>query len=257
MTQNLGDHAIHQLLDVMRRLRDPETGCPWDLKQDHKSLRPYLLEEAYESLEALDSGDDAEITEELGDLLLQIVFHAQMASERGAFDFHKIAQGISEKLVVRHPHIFSDVKVADADEVARNWEAIKQSRKKRDSVLDGVPVALPSLTRATRIQDKAASVGFDWKQAEDVGEKIVEEAQEFAEALLQDPEAAKNEFGDVLFSLVNWARKMGLDAESCLREATQRFEGRFQSMERQHLGDLKELDTEELEALWENAKAEV
>lgn len=256
MNRPAADHAIHKLLDVMARLRHPEEGCPWDLEQDHLSLRPYLLEEAYEVLEALDAQDDRATTEELGDLLLQIVFHAQMASERGAFDFHQVADGIAEKLIVRHPHIFSDVEVADADEVYRNWEAIKKKNKKRESLLDGVPAALPALTRATRIQDKASSVGFDWKRAEDVGEKIAEEAREFAEVVGTSPERAREEFGDVLFSLVNWARKLDLDAEACLREATTRFEGRFRGMEKASGGKLAELDAEGLEALWEEAKAE-
>lgn len=246
--------AARRILGVMARLRDPEDGCPWDLEQDHKSLRPYLLEEAYEVLEALDAEDDEAACEELGDLLLQVVFHCQMASERQAYDFAAVANGIADKLEERHPHIFGDVEVADADEVARNWEAIKARKKKRDSVLDGVPAALPALTRASRIQEKAASVGFDWAKAEDVAAKIREEAEEFAAVAADQPDHAQAELGDVLFSLVNWARKSGMDPEAALREATARFEGRFRHMERSADGPLLGRELAELDQLWEDAK---
>jgi MazG family protein len=246
---------LTRLLGVMARLRHPESGCPWDLEQDHKTLRPYLLEEAYEVLEAIDAGDDTAFVEELGDLLLQIVFHARMAEERDAFRFDQVAEGIAAKLEERHPHIFGDVEVADADEVARNWEAIKAKKKKRDSVLDGVPAALPALTRAGRIQEKAASVGFDWEHPEDVAAKIAEEAQEFAAVAGKDQEAAGRELGDLLFSVVNWARKAGLEPESHLREATLRFEGRFRRMERDAPEGLRGKPLEELDALWEKAKS--
>lgn len=247
--------GIHRLLEVMARLRHPQTGCPWDIEQDHRTLRPYLLEEAYEVLEAIDAGDDTHLCEELGDLLLQVVFHAQMARDRGAFDFDRVAQGIAEKLEERHPHIFGDVKVSGAAEVVANWEEIKRKKKRRASVLDGVPVALPALVRASRIQEKASSVGFDWDRAEDVAAKIHEEAQEFAAVAGRDREAAGRELGDLLFSLVNWARKAGYDPEAALRETTTRFEGRFRHMETSTDTPLRELDAPALERLWEDAKA--
>ncbi len=252
-----GRQAAERILSVMARLRDPEKGCPWDLEQDHRTLRPYLLEEAYEVLEALDAEDDTALCEELGDLLLQVVFHAQMAADRGAFGFAEVADGIAAKLEERHPHIFGDVQVSGSAEVVKNWEAIKAAKKARDSVLDGVPAALPALTRAARVQDKAASVGFDWDNASDVGAKIVEEAGEFASALESSPERAASEFGDLLFALVNWARKMKLDPESELRQATTRFGSRFRRMEAVAKGQerpLRERSQAELEALWAEAK---
>lgn len=256
---------LDRLLAVMARLRDPQDGCPWDLEQDHKTLRPYLLEEAHEVLEAIDAEDDREFEEELGDLLLQIVFHARMAEEREAFAFDDVARGIADKLEERHPHIFADVEVQDAAEVARNWEAIKAKKKKRKSVLDGVPKALPSLARAARIQDKASSVGFDWENSRAVLAKVLEEVVELETALHGKEDAPKEaaseekarvqeEFGDLLFTLVNWSRLAGLEPESALREATLKFEGRFRHMEAASGVPLRELDSDSLEILWKQAK---
>lgn len=246
--------ATRRLLEVMAQLRHPERGCPWDLEQDHRSIRPYLLEETYEVLEAIDTGDDEAFVEELGDLLLQVVFHAQMARDRGAFGFEEVAEGIASKLEERHPHIFGEVEVEDSREVLRNWEEIKVRKKKRESKLDGVPGALCALTRAARIQEKAGSVGFDWDRAEEVSEKIVEEASEFGRAVGEGQVRAEAEFGDLLFSLVNWARKSKLDPEAALRGATARFETRFRSMEKRSELPLKGLSMQELDALWEQAK---
>lgn len=250
-----GAAAAAELLTVMARLRRKGDGCPWDLEQDHRTLRPYLLEEAYEVLEAIDAGDDTALCEELGDLFLQVVFHARMAEERGAFAFADLARGIARKLERRHPHIFADVKVSSSAQVMQNWESIKKKEKARDSVLDGVPAALPALSRASRIQEKAAAVGFDWKHAAEVAPKIAEEAREFAEAAAGEPARAADELGDLFFSLVNWARKMKLDPEAALREATARFERRFRAMERSAGRPLKEHDQAGLEELWESAKA--
>jgi len=250
--------GIEKLLDVMRNLRDPEHGCPWDLKQDPKSLRPYVIEEAFEVVEAIDEGKPNKIKEELGDLLLQIVFQAQIANEVGDFTFDDVADAIAEKMISRHPHVFGDETVADADEVSANWELIKAKEKRYKGALAGVPKALPALLRALRTGEKAAAVGFDWQNTKGPTEKVEEEWQELLEAIeSSDRDAIEHELGDLLFAITSVARHVGIDAESALQSTVTRFKNRFEFMEKR----LKEMDQvmnertlEELNVLWNEAK---
>jgi tetrapyrrole methylase family protein / MazG family protein len=255
---------------VMARLRAPD-GCPWDREQTHASLRKYLLEETYEALEALDAGDTAALEEELGDLLLQIVFHAQIADEAGDFDLGDVVAGIVAKLIRRHPHVFGGEEAKDAEAVLRNWEALKRKERAERaagasqdgegaperSMLDGVPRAMPALAYAQAVQDRAARVGFDWPDVAGVVDKVAEEARELAEA---PPEGRQAELGDLLFSVVNLARRLGIDAEEALRGANGKFLARFASMEgaaRRAGKTLEEYDPAGLDALWEEAKSRV
>lgn len=257
---------LSHLRYVVDRLRDPEGGCPWDLKQTPQTLRKYVLEEAYEVVHALDEGDPDEISEELGDLLLQVYLQARVAQDMGDFDLDDVARGIAQKLIYRHPHVFGDTQVADADEVKRNWEELKAQEKaakshssETQSVLDKMTLALPSLTLAEKISRKVAHVGFDWPERQGVIAKIDEEYQELLEACdSEDLDAIFHELGDVFFTLVNLARWYKLDPEDALRQTNARFTRRFQAMERQLDGrSLKDLDLKEWDQLWNAAKAEV
>lgn len=242
----------------MRKLRDPNGGCPWDLEQDHKSLRPYVIEEAFEVVDAIDEGESTKLKEELGDLLLQIVFQSQISDELNDFNFDDVADGIAEKMISRHPHVFGDATVADADEVAANWELIKAKEKRYKGALAGVPKALPGLLRALRTGEKAAAVGFDWENPGGPSEKVEEEWQELQEAMASgDKQAIEHELGDLLFSITSVARHLGVDAESALQSTVSRFKRRFEFMEKR----LKEMDQmmnertlEELDVLWNEAK---
>ncbi|MGE0706957.1 MAG: nucleoside triphosphate pyrophosphohydrolase [Planctomycetota bacterium] len=257
--------GLRRLLWVMDRLRAPD-GCPWDLKQTHASLRGYLLEETYELLDALDQEDPAALLEELGDVLFQVVFHARIAQDEGRGSLGEVAQGIADKLLRRHPHVFDpDHPETDALGVQRAWQEHKR-REGRRSVLDGLPGALPALLRAQRLQEKAAAVGFDWPDAQGPRQKLHEELGELERELEAAGQGAPgqggaggprvaSELGDLLFSAVNLARHLGLDAEACLREAAARFEGRFRRVEAGG-GDLRALSLEELDRRWEAAKAE-
>lgn len=250
------------LLEVMARLRAPD-GCPWDREQTHASLARFLLEETYEALDALDSGDVFALEEELGDLLLQIVFHAQIGREQGTFEFGDVVAAITSKMIRRHPHVFGDVTATTTDEVLANWEATKQQERQakaskqsgRASMLDGVPKALPALAQSQAVQERAARVGFDWPTVQGVLDKLVEEARELAEAR---PEGLADELGDVLFVTVNLARHLGVDAEEALRGATAKFRRRFGYVE-QTVSDRKlnwgALDMPFLDTLWAEAKA--
>ena len=246
--------GLRRLVGVMDRLRGPE-GCPWDRAQDHRSLRTYLLEETYELLEALDEGELGPIREELGDVLFQVVFHARLAEDRGEYDVGQVAGGIADKLIRRHPHVFADPgSVEDPAEVQRRWEELKR-QEGRSSRLDGVPRALPSLARAQKVQDKAARVGFDWPDTTGPVEKLAEELEEVREAVSAGrAEEVAQELGDVVFTIVNVGRHLGVDVESALRETTAKFEARFRWMEREAGRDLGELNLEQLEALWQRAK---
>jgi len=245
----------------MAHLRSPE-GCPWDRDQDHLTLRPYLLEEAYEVLEALDAGDVDALREELGDLLLQVVFHTQVAIDQGEFRMPEVIGYINRKLIHRHPHVWGDVSVNDSSDVARNWEAIKQQERRdngkaRQSLLDGVSRALPALAQAYNYQERAARVGFDWEQIEPVIDKIREEIDEIRAA--PDPEQRAGEIGDLLFALVNWIRWMGVEPETALREANRRFYRRFHYIEQaaERTGRaLSQMSLAEMDALWDEAKAQ-
>ena len=243
------------LVDIIARLRAPD-GCPWDRKQTHASLREHLLAECYEVLAALDDGDSEKLCEELGDLLLQIVLQAQIASEAGEFELGEVIRSINTKLVHRHPHIFGEIRVKDAEEVSLNWEIIKQGERETSaSMLDGVPGQMPALGYSLEIQKRVARVGFDWEDVDGVIDKLVEEVSELKQADSQEQKAG--EFGDLLFTLVNIARRLGVDSEAALRGANKRFYQRFSCMEelcRQRGLNLGELSFDEQNALWEEAK---
>ncbi len=255
-----GMTPFEALVDIMAKLRST-TGCPWDREQTHQSLRPYLIEEAYEVLDALDNCDDEDIREELGDLLLQVVFHAQIACEEKRFDIHDVARAINEKLVRRHPHVFGDTRARTADDVLVNWERIKRDEKGDTgprSVLDGLPAGMPSLLRAYRIQQKVARVNFDWDDAKAVLEKVSEEVAEVRGALESgDRTRIEEEMGDLLFSLVNLSRHLNVPPEDALRRSNDKFCRRFRYIEAalERRGEPLERATfEELDTLWEEAK---
>lgn len=252
--------TIHDLRQILATLRAPG-GCPWDREQTHRSLLPYLVEETYEVLEAIEAEDDAEMCAELGDLLLQVIFHSQMASERGAFDFDDVTDGISRKLIRRHPHVFRPDEVSGVDtseKVIANWEKLKaKERGGTSSALQGIPKALPALVFAQRMQEKASSVGFDWPEARGAFDKVREEVRELAE-VLDDPQVRGAELGDLLFSVVNLARHFKLSAEDCLRASIHKFRGRFEAVEalaREQGKNLSEMEVPALDALWNEVKA--
>ena len=254
------DKPIARLRWIMETLRTPKGGCLWDLKQTHHTLRPYLMEEACEVLDAIEDEDDEELCKELGDLLLQIVFHSQIASERGSFTLDDAARRISEKLLLRHPHVFGDKKVSSADEVLQNWESIKLQKEQKKHILEGVPRSLPALLVAYRIQEKVSSVGFDWKSPKEVVPKIHEEVDEFIKAYEEeDFKKCEEEFGDLLFSLVNLARLAGFNAEFGLKTTNDKFRKRFTRMEELIIADGKRVDSlglAELDGYWDKVKAE-
>ena len=246
------------LVDVIARLRGPD-GCPWDRKQTHASLRECLLEECYEVLEALDEADSQRLSVELGDLLMQVVLHAQIASEAGEFKLGDVISSINTKLIQRHPHVFGSLKVQDADEVLANWEALKKKERQKDaSMLDGVPKDMPALAYSQGIQDRVARVGFDWKEDDGVIDKLAEEVKEFSQA--ERKEQKEQEFGDLLFTLANIARRQGIDLEAALRQANRRFYQRFAYMEelcRKRGLNFAELSFDEQNTLWEEAKKKI
>lgn len=255
------ESAISALLAIMARLRDPDGGCPWDLKQTFDTIVPYTVEEAFEVAEAVARRDYPELCEELGDLLLQVVFHSQMARERGLFDFNDVVRVLNEKMVRRHPHVFSDDNAADDAAVKANWERIKRDERagkgrQRHSALDGVPEGLPALDRAAKLQKKAAAVAFDWRHRDAVAHQVEAEWEELSVAMGDnDAEAVEDELGDVLFTLVNLSRHWNINAAQALRRASDKFERRFREMERISSRDLAELDDQALEILWQRAKA--
>lgn len=226
-------HQTQRLLSIMARLRDPNGGCPWDIAQDLKSIAPYTIEEAYEVADAIDRGDMAALKEELGDLLLQSVYHAQMATEAGLFTFEDVVKAVADKMVARHPHVFGDGAAKTPGDVNVIWEQQKDAEKPRgDSALGGVTLGLPALLRAVKLQKKAAKVGYVWPNAEAAFDKVTEEIAEFKEAMAEnDPAHAAEEWGDLLFCLVNYARMNGIDSEESLRAANAKFERRFKGME--------------------------
>jgi nucleoside triphosphate diphosphatase len=260
---------IGRLLEIMAALRTPKTGCPWDLEQNFATIAPYTLEEAYEVADAIARGDLGDLKEELGDLLLQVVFHARMAEEQGAFDFGDVVKAITEKLIRRHPHVFGDEHSQTPEAVKGLWERIKAEEKagrKKDAqakgALAGVPVGLPALTRALKLQEKASRVGFDWNDPRAVLRKIREEANEIEEALsgnAADGAEAAAEVGDLLFAAVNLARHLGADPEALLRGTNQKFERRFAAIEAALASKgvaPKDATLIEMDALWDEAKAE-
>jgi len=247
-------HMLLDLVAVMARLRGPG-GCPWDAEQTHRTLAKHLLDETYELLEAIDTGTDQDIAEELGDLLLQVVFHAQMGADAQTFDVDDVASALIEKLVRRHPHVFGNVEVSGAREVVKNWDVIKQHEKEGASAVEGVTETLPALAYAQKLQRRAGSAGFDWSGVDGALAKVREEAEELVRAREQERE---DELGDLLFAIVALGRHLNLDAEAALRRSARRFRDRFQAVEQAardrgvSLGDLKE---DELEQLWEEAKS--
>src|SRR5713226_6618264 len=253
--------GIGAIFEVVARLRAPG-GCPWDRGQTHESLRPYLLEETYELLEAIDSGDDAKIKEELGDLLLQVAMHAEIAAEQRRFDAAQVSEAVAAKMVARHPHVFGDVSVADADEVLRNWEHAKGEEARAgghtdESVVDRVPSTLPALAWALGLQKRAARVGFDFESSTQTAENVAEEARELAES--RAPRRAFEEMGDLLFAVVSLARRMKINPEDALRVAGQRFRRRFAETEaslRRDGVEFRDLDRVEISKRWEETKEE-
>jgi len=252
---------IAPLAQIMRQLRDPESGCPWDVKQDFASIAPYTIEEAYEVADAIERADMDDLKDELGDLLLQVVFHSQMASElpeSGGFDLGDVIQSICDKMVRRHPHVFGDAAADGAEAVVTNWEAIKAAeragKEADNSAMAGVAHALPALLRAQKIQKRASRVGFDWEDAEGPKAKIAEELAEVESA--QSEEAIEEEVGDLIFAAVNYARHLGVDAEGALKKASRKFESRFRKMEGflNGAGDFSALSMATKEALWVKAK---
>ncbi len=253
---------ISSLLNIMAKLRDPESGCPWDVKQTYQSIVPYTIEETYEVVDAIERDDFDELKSELGDLLFQVVFYCQIAREEGHFEFNDVIDSICDKLVRRHPHVFSDKTFESEDELHRAWEASKhqerQNKVESASFMDDVPLSLPALKRAQKLQKRAAKQGFDWPDVEGVWAKIEEEIIEIKhEELTGNQERLEDEVGDLLFAVVNLARHYKLDAESILRKATQKFENRFRVME-QHITEsnleLNQLNLEQMEAYWQMAK---
>lgn len=258
------DAGIERLLEIMRRLRDPETGCPWDIEQDFDSIAPYTIEEAYEVADAIQRRDWPELEGELGDLLLQSVYHTAMGEEAGHFTFQSVVRNISNKMVARHPHVFGDEsRDKSAEQQTRDWEAIKAAEragKAQKGTLDGVAIGLPAMTRAVKIQKRMARVGFDWDQTESVLEKIIEECGELIEARdAMDLDEAEAEFGDILFVMANLARHLDIDPETAVRRTNAKVERRFSEIERR-LADIGKTpgdsDLAEMDALWDAIKAD-
>ena len=252
---------ISELLEVMRRLRDPETGCPWDLEQDFSTIAPYTIEEAYEVADAIEREDWDELRSELGDLLFQVVFYVQMAREKGYFDIDDVSRGITEKLVRRHPHVFGDANERDLEGIRERWEDIKEAERAQhgdESALAGVARALPALKRAQKLGKRASRVGFDWPDHKGVQDKIHEELDELASAAGSgDAGHIEEELGDLLFAVVNLARHLDVDPEKALTGANYKFERRFRLMEnniRESGSDMRELDIDLLEEYWQEAK---
>jgi len=257
------DSTFSELVAIMARLRGP-AGCPWDRQQTHVTLKPYLLEETYEALEAIDSADDTELCKELGDVLLQVVFHAQIAAEEGRFDIEAVGQAIVDKLIRRHPHVFGDTSADEADEVLLRWEQIKKQERRDQgeaapSLLEGIPKHLPALMRAYRIQMRVAQQGFDWDDIDGTLDKVEEEFAEVRKAWETDGAAAvEEEFGDLLFSLVNVSRFLKVDPEQALRRAVTKFERRFRALEEtvQARGEeISALSLAALDEIWDEVKA--
>lgn len=259
-------YTLEDLRELMRCLRDPEHGCPWDLKQSYTTIAPHTLEECFELVDAIESGDTDQICQELGDVLFQVVFYSQLAEEAGDFQYSEVVDGIVRKLLRRHPHVFPEGVLAKPGsagqcseaQIKRRWEEIKaeeRADKAQHGVLDDIPQALPSLSRAQKLQKRAAGVGFDWSSATGVLDKLDEERRELQEALDgDDRERQAEELGDVLFTVVNLARHLELDAETVLRAANRKFEARFRQMEAAAGNSLSELDPAALDGLWVKAK---
>lgn len=256
--------SLSRLLDVMARLRDPERGCPWDVEQTFETIAPHTIEEAYEVVEAIRSGDRAALKDELGDLLLQVVFHARMAEEENSFTFNDIVENLTAKLIRRHPHVFADARAESADDVVTIWQSVKDSEKRKkptDSALDGIGGGLPALIRALKLQKRAITARWDWKNPADVIDKLEEETAELRAAISSgERDAIEDELGDAFFVMVNIARKLGMDSETALARACDKFERRFRTMENilreRHKGQkIEDLEEPQMTAGWQDAKA--
>ena len=266
MTPAPDQHPLFRLLQIMARLRDPLRGCPWDVEQTFATIAPYTIEEAYEVADAIERGDMGELKDELGDLLLQVVYHARMAEEAGDFAFAEVAEAISDKMIRRHPHVFGAEEVKDAETQTVRWEAIKAAERaakgRGDSgeggVLHGISIGLPALTRAAKLTRRAARVGFDWPSLDEVTDKLAEELEELkVEIAAGDLDKARAELGDLMFVCANLARKLDVEPETALRAANAKFERRFAHIERRlaEMGSSPEVSTlEEMDALWDEAK---
>jgi len=260
------DRQIDRLCEIMKRLRDPQSGCPWDIKQDFDTIAPYTIEEAYEVADAIQQNDSEKLCDELGDLLLQVVFHAQIATDRNLFNFDDVARGVSEKMIRRHPHIFADITASTEDEVRKNWEQIKAEERAANhqdalsplSLMDDIPKNMPATKVALKMQKRAASVGFDWPDISDVIAKLKEETAELeAELVHMSKPALKEEIGDLLFVIANLARKAGVDPETALMGCNDKFDRRFRYIEnslRQSGKDITKSSLAEMDALWDQAK---
>ena len=251
--------SFYGLVDIVAKLRSPD-GCPWDREQTHESLKRNLLEESYEALEAIDGGDSSKIAEEMGDILVQTVFHAQMASEAGTFTIDDVVAGISDKLVRRHPHVFGDVQAADAREVERNWDALKEqeTKGKRKSPVEGIPKDMPALAYAQLMQDRVGRAGFEWDDISGALDKLAEEIGELKNS--KNDEERADEYGDVLFMVVSLARWLGLQAEDCLRQSNLKFQKRYMAMEEMAADqglDFSMLPLSEKQSLWQESKDRV
>jgi tetrapyrrole methylase family protein / MazG family protein len=250
--------SFQKLVDIMTKLRS-ENGCAWDKVQTHETLKPYLIEEAYEVLEAIDEKDPAKLREELGDLLIQVVFHAQVAKDAGEFDINDVIEGICSKMISRHPHVFGEAKFDTPEEVVKQWhERKKEEGKLRNSALEGVPKELPGLLRAHRLQSRAAKVGFDWEKVEDIFDKLDEELKEFREALEKNSiKEIEDELGDLFFVLVNISRSVGVNSEEALRKTISKFISRFRHIEMKAAESgrrIEDMSLAEMDALWDKAK---
>jgi tetrapyrrole methylase family protein/MazG family protein len=246
-------HAFDRFVEIIAKLRAPD-GCPWDREQTHQTLIPYCIEEAYEVVDAIQSGDVNELKGELGDLILQVVLHAQVARDNKTFSIEDVLNDISEKMIRRHPHVFSDAKVTTAGDVVKQWDEIKKKEGKK-SVLEGIPKHAPQLHRSLKIGEKVAAVGFDWKKTEDVLDKVQEELKEISEA--KNHQEKEEEFGDFLFSIVQWARHQNIDPEQALMKANAKFNGRFSKMEEMIQSEKKEfkkMSLAEWETYWQRVK---
>jgi len=261
---------FYQLIQVVAKLRDPDAGCPWDLEQTAQSLCRFILEEAYETVAAIESKDAAAIKDELGDLLFQVVLQSQIASESGQFSFDQVAQAVAEKLIRRHPHVFGGERISDAKQQSQRWEQLKQQERQRSgaqpapnqaSILDGLSGTLPAMTQAIKLQQRAASVGFDWKSITPIFDKVAEELEETrVEVVAQNADAVEDEIGDLFFAVTNLARHAGVDPETSLRRSNRKFMQRFKVLEnrlREQGLDISVATQQELEQLWQQVKSDM